>query len=214
MDLALFPGDKYLKRFVNAGSITNGKCIVIGYPKFDIVPVNNKPKLFADDKPVIIYNPHFVPELSSWTRWGVEILEYFFQQKTYNFIFAPHANLFNRTLKPHDFPKKYRHAPHILVDLGSEKSVDMTYTQAADIYLGDVSSQVYEFIRTPRPCIFLNAHAVDWRNQSNSHYLFWQMGPVIDQLPDLWEQLRTNPLPNPYVSIQEKLFNDNFFRDC
>ncbi len=36
------------------------------------------------------------------------------------------------------------------------------------------------------------------------------MGPVIDQLPDLWEQLRTNPLPNPYVAIQEKLFHETF----
>ena len=234
--------------------------MVIGYPKFDVVPVHYKPRLFSDDKPVVIYNPHFVAELSSWARWGTEILEYFLQQKTYNFIFAPHTNLFNRTLKPHDFPKKYCEAKHILVDLGSEKSVDMTYTQAADIYLGDVSSQVYEFIRTPRPCLFLNAHAVDWRKESNTLYLFWQMGPVIDQLPDLWEQLRqpfplstasmasclypahrqsrllgmkgenrispcdppsriesslqrellTNPLPNPYVSIQEKLFNETF----
>ncbi len=236
MDLVFFPGKKYLERFVNVRSDEISKCMVIGYPKFDVVPIHYKPRLFSDDKPVVIYNPHFVPELSSWMRWGVEILEYFLQQKTYNFIFAPHTNLFNRTLKPHDFPKKYCEAKHILVDLGSEKSVDMTYTQAGDIYLGDVSSQVYEFIRTPRPCIFLNAHTVDWRNQSNTLYLFWQMGPVIDQLPDLWEQLRTNPQPfplstasmasclypahrqsrllgmkgNPYVSIQEKLFNETF----
>jgi hypothetical protein len=210
MDLVFFPGKKYVERFVDAGSDEINKCRVIGYPKFDVIPVHYKPRLFTDNKPVVIYNPHFVSELTSWTRWGVEILEYFFQQKTYNFIFAPHTNLFNRTLKPHDFPKKYYHASHLLVDLGSEKSVDMTYTQAADIYLGDVSSQVYEFIRTPRPCFFLNAHATDWRNQSNTLYLFWQMGPVIDQLPDLWEKLRTNSLANPYVSIQEKLFNDTF----
>lgn len=29
----------------------------------------------------------------------------------------------------------------------------MTYTPAADIYLGDVSSQSYEFLLDPRPCL-------------------------------------------------------------
>ena len=39
----------------------------------------------------------------------------------------------------------------------------MAYTQRADIYLGDVSSQVYEFLLNPRPCVFLNPRRFDWR---------------------------------------------------
>jgi hypothetical protein len=209
IDLAFFMGEKYVQRFVTAGSIEAKKCVIIGYPKFDVIPKEYKPQVFADNKPTVIYNPHFA-DTSSWWRWGLEILEYFYNQKQYNFIFAPHTLLFNRILKPKDLPKKYYHASHVVIDLGSEKSVDMTYTQSADVYLGDISSQVYEFIRIPRPCIFLNAHGIDWRNQANTLYLCWGMGPVIDQLPQLWEKLQTYPLPNPYLLIQESLFKKTF----
>ena len=76
---------------------------------------------------------------------------------------------------------------NILVDLGSDASVDMTYTQAADIYLGDISSQVYEFLIHPRPCIFLNAHAANWKN--NPNYLCWDCGPVLSNVYDLESHL-------------------------
>ena len=56
----------------------------------------------------------------------------------------------------------------------------MTYMLAADIYLGDVSSQVYEFLLEPRPCIFLNGHNVPW--QDNPYYSHWTLGQVIDDV--------------------------------
>ena len=40
----------------------------------------------------------------------------------------------------------------------------MTYTKQADIYLGDVSSQVYEFMLKPRPCIFFNPENINYKN--------------------------------------------------
>src|SRR5205085_12091565 len=69
-------------------------------------------------------------------------------------------------------------APGIFMDLGSPAAFDMTYTAMADIYLGDVSSQIYEFLRTPRPCLFLNAHDVAWRGDES--YRHWTFGPVAD----------------------------------
>ena len=56
----------------------------------------------------------------------------------------------------------------------------MTYMLAADIYLGDVSSQVYEFLLEPRPCIFLNGHNVTW--QDNPYYFHWTLGQVVDDV--------------------------------
>ena len=53
----------------------------------------------------------------------------------------------------------------------------MTYMLAADIYLGDVSSQVYEFLLEPRPCIFLNGHNVAWQN--DPYYFHWKLGQVV-----------------------------------
>lgn len=66
----------------------------------------------------------------------------------------------------------------ILIDLGSKRLLDMSYTSGADIYLGDVSSQVYEFLDTPRPCAS-HAHAVAWQEDAN--YLFWTLGEVAGQ---------------------------------
>ncbi len=208
ISLALLPGEKQKNLYIKTGLIPAEKCVVTGYPKFDVIPTDRKANLFSENKPIIVYNPHFEQELSSWERWGLEILEYFFQQNTYNFIFAPHTNLFHRVINQKKFPNKYFHAPHMIIDFGSEKSVDMTYTQAADIYLGDVSSQIYEFIRIPRPCLFLNAHNIPWQNHPN--YLNWHMGHVFDQLPDLWKHLAGDSLSNPYLEIQKKLFQETY----
>ena len=68
----------------------------------------------------------------------------------------------------------------MLIDPGSERSIDMTYTMGADLYLGDVSSQVAEFMIRPRPCLFLNAHEADW--QDNPNYQSWTLGPVTDNI--------------------------------
>src|SRR3546814_12838249 len=67
--------------------------------------------------------------------------------------------------------------PNMHIDLGSVRSIDMSYTMAADIYLGDVSSQLSEFMLKPRPCLFLNPRGKNWNNDAN--YLSWTLGPVI-----------------------------------
>ena len=64
---------------------------------------------------------------------------------------------------------------------GSDRSIDGTYVAASDVYVGDASSQVYEFLAEPRPCVFLNAHGVDWPD--NPHFAHWHLGDVIDR-PD------------------------------
>jgi hypothetical protein len=54
---------------------------------------------------------------------------------------------------PHQMPHAVPYAfelskccPEIEVITGSDASIDMIYLLAADIYLGDVGSQVYEFL--------------------------------------------------------------------
>lgn len=74
----------------------------------------------------------------------------------------------------------YFKVPNIHIDLGSTASTDMAYTLGADIYLGDESSQVYEFLIEPRSCIFLNAHHVQWKN--NPYYYHWNLGQVVDEI--------------------------------
>src|SRR3546814_7435043 len=90
-----------------------------------------------------------------------------------------------------------------MIDLASDRLFDMSYTSGADIYLGDVSSQVYEFLATPRPCLFLNAHQVDWVGDPD--YLFWTLGDVVDDLARLPDALERAPVRHPlYADAQRE----------
>jgi len=188
-------GQKINDLFAQNGPYPNTKFKICGYQKLDFVKkVQKNKKLFNNDKPIVLYIPHFRDNLTSFFKFGLDILEFFYQNKEYNLIFAPHMNLFNATSKrPLDrniIDQKYHDAENILIDFGSSNSVDMTYTYNADIYLGDVSSQVYEFLlQGPKPAIFLNAHNFDWQN--NVHFQNWQLGKVIDNIDHLKEILDT-----------------------
>ncbi len=182
-DFMLLPGQKYVDRLNDQGLLRKDCFAVPGYPKFDVVMGLKRkiPRLFANDNPIVVYNPHFDQSQSSWGPMGLQVLEFFFQHREFNLIFAPHVVLFKRSLRHGAFlPGKYRRTPNIHVDTGSAASIDMTYLLAADIYLGDVSSQVYEFLLEPRPCIFLNGHHVAW--QGNPSYYHWRMGQVVDNI--------------------------------
>ena len=220
-DLVLLAGPKLRDRFLQLGYLKPEQIAVVGYPKFDSVNVSEgrKKRFFPDNKPVVLYNPHPEPRLSSWYDMGLEVLDYFYNSKDYNLIFAPHVMLFKRRIHMtlegmalrlrRDLPEKYRHCPHILIDTGSTASYDMTYTLAADIYLGDVSSQIYEFLVNPRPCIFLNAHNAHWENDPN--YAFWHFGPVVRDIPALDRALRSSAADHAiFRPVQERAIAATF----
>jgi hypothetical protein len=192
-DLILVSGEKIRDRLVCDAGVPPEKIRITGYAKFDIIVPEQKPLFPASDRPTILYNPHPSPHLSSWFKFGAEVLEQFYQSDRYNLIFAPHVMLFARpwtvtidrlsiasVKKP---AARYHEAPHMLMDLGSPACTDMTYTNAADLYLGDVSSQVYEFLNRPRPCLFLDAHDTPW--QGNPNYRHWTTGPVKTDASDI-----------------------------
>lgn len=136
------------------------------------------PRLFDNDRTTVLYNPHFDQTLASWESQGRALIEAIAGNLRYNLIVAPHTRLFENASPTDKAPWLALARPDtVLIDLGSERSSDMTYTRAADIYIGDVSSQIYEFLATPRPCIFINAHAVTWQGDSN--YRMWELGEVV-----------------------------------
>lgn len=180
-DFIIMAGRKIEQRLLQQKALHPGQYKTGIYAKFDIIHKLRKqeqPVLFNNNKPIILYNPHFKRYLSSWHKFGHQILEQFTKQNQYNVIFAPHFRLFHPA-SPQNYAdfKIYENFPHVLIDLGSERSLDMTYTLAADLYLGDVSSQLSEFLTKPRPCVFLNAHHVHWKN--NENYESWALGPVV-----------------------------------
>lgn len=182
-DLVFVPGQKYADRLLEMGLVEKDKLKICGYPKFEAMEklgIKRK-KLFDNDRPVVVYNPHHVRSQSSWSKLGCDILDYFYESKTYNLIFAPHTVLFKRSWsKGEALPGRYKSNDHVLVDTGSRALSDMTYLRASDIYIGDASSQVYEFLETPRPCIFVDTHKTKWQN--DPYYRHWEFGPVVDDI--------------------------------
>ena len=186
---------------------------IAGYPKLDVLANHNTETIFSNKKTTVLYNPHFEPALSSWHSMGLEILEFFFNSKKYNLIFAPHINLFNK-LGADDasqIPQKFFNAENIHIDLGSEKSVNMAYVNEADMYLGDVSSQVFEFIINPRPCVFLNPNKVKFKNDIS--YRFWKCGKVVNRVEKLPKALKKaqKRFQKKHQKIQETITAENFY---
>ena len=108
-----------------------------------------------------------------------------------NLVVAPHVKLFRRRTEAVRDAWRTRSTGNVLLDPGSDRSVDMSYAVAADIYVGDVSSQVYEFLAEPRPCVFLNAHRIDWRDDPS--FAHWHLGDVVDDPADLMAAIRAAP---------------------
>jgi CDP-glycerol glycerophosphotransferase (TagB/SpsB family) len=182
-DLTLLPGQKYVDRLTKLGYLRDGAYAATGWPKFEVVRGlgRGNTRFFDNTNPVVVYNPHFDETVSSWLPMGMEVLDFFLENPDYNLIFAPHVVLFKRSARHKaSLPRKYLGAPNILVDKGSPASADMSYMLAADIYLGDVSSQVYEFLLEPRPCIYLNGHQTAWRDDPN--YFHWTLGQVVSEV--------------------------------
>lgn len=211
-DLIAVSGEKKMKFFKDSTNFATANIKICGYLKFDATKIENKnQKLFKNDNPVILYNPHFQSGLSSFHKDGYKVLDFFIKNNNFNLIFAPHINLFNkkRSLKKGEFDKKYLNVDNILIDFGSIKSVNMYYTLNSDIYLGDVSSQVYEFLIKLRPCIFLNSYNIDWID--NKHYENWHLGKVITEVIDLEKILKSRNLWQKEFVEKQKMAMDYTF---
>lgn len=220
-DFVLASGEKVRDRLLSLGCITKQGHAVIGYPKFDLITQSGvtKPKLFANDNPVILYNPHCNPNLSSWYDWKDDLLDFFVDNPQYNLIVAPHVMLFQRRIHislgggkirwRSDIPIKYLKCSNIRFDLGGTACIDMTYTLAADIYMGDVSSQIYEFMIRARPCIFLNPHNIAW--QDSDDFTHWNYGQVINAIEDMGSCIeQAESSFSHYRPIQEAGFKKTF----
>jgi len=221
-DHVLVSGRKIRERLVREARVDPAKISVVGYPKFDLPPAPRTGVCPGPDerRPVVLYNPHVSPHLSSWYGAGRRVLDWFVEHDEYHLIFAPHVMLFERPFvlsidrlrldRVGRIDERYLRAPNIQIDLGSRASTTMAYTDRADIYLGDASSQVYEFLRRPRPCVFLNTHHFAWANDPS--FAHWRAGPVIDDPADLGTALAQaredhDRLHRP---IQQAMFDDSF----
>lgn len=189
----LMPGSGMAER-AREGGQSDAPVQTIGYVKRDYLrelPGSGAFPCFPEHRPVVVYVPHWMRAKSSWWDAGEQVLQFFARSMRYNLILAPHMRLpkfdpdFEKRVRP------FRSCSNIHVDACSYSLVDQTYTDRADIYLGDGSSQVLEFAERPRPVVFLDLAGIDWR--SDPRFSHWRMGQVIDRVDDLEEALTTAP---------------------
>ena len=205
-DLVMPSGAKTLARLRELGLARETGSAMIGYTKLETSGriADHSADLFDAKKPIVLYNPHKEPKQSSWNKAIEPLLAQFAGQSEFNLIVAPHVKKFRRRSRRLRNRWEARSTPSILIDTGSDRSVDNSYSEVADIYVGDVSSQVYEFTARPRPCVFLNMHGLDWRG--DPEFLFWEMGEVVDHVDDILPAIRRARELHPlYRERQEEL---------
>ncbi|HKR89786.1 MAG TPA: hypothetical protein VJS38_16570 [Phenylobacterium sp.] len=219
-DHVLVSGRKIRDRLIAEAHVAPQSISIVGYPKFDLSATPRLHPLIDDGRPIVLYNPHVSPHLSSWYSIGRQVLDWFVEHEDHHLIFAPHVMLFERPFvltidklrvdRPGRIAERYLRAPNIHIDLGSRASTTMAYTQRADIYLGDASSQVYEFLLRPRPCVFLNPHKLAWQGDPN--FAHWRTGPVIEGAAGLGPALDAarSEHGSRYAPIQRELFDYSF----
>lgn len=219
-DHVLVSGPKIRDRLIAEAHLDPDRITIVGYPKFDLHAPASRHEPAPHGRPVVLYNPHPSPHLSSWYKMGRQILDWFIAHPEYELIFAPHVMLYERPFvltidqlrvdRPGPIEQRFRQAPNIHIDLGSRASTTMEYTNRADIYLGDASSQIYEFLIKPRPCVFVDAHHTPWQGDAN--FAHWTAGPVIGDVAELGTALANarRDQDRLYRPVQERLFNYSF----
>lgn len=209
-DRVLVAGPKTACRMAESG-VAPRRIRLVGYAKAEYLAgmARTLPRPFVNDRPIILYNPHFRAQLSSLPQAG-QIVRAITDETDFNLIVAPHIRTFEGASAAGLERWQSLTVPdRVLIDSGSPRMVDMGHAAVADLYLGDVSSQVYEFLLLkPRPCLFVNAHGVAW--QGDPDYAFWHLGEVVGAdgvVPALGRALST---PHQHEEAQQAAVAETF----
>lgn len=203
-DLIVVPGEKDVERAIKRRHVDPSRVRVGGYVKLDYLRHHARfgARLFDNDQPTIVYNPHFDRARSSIdvARMIVETIR---TDGRYNLVFAPHIRI-AEDMPADDRASWYALAEpgHVIIDLESDRLVDMSYVRMADIYLGDMSSQLYEFLAEPRPVAFINAHDVDW--EDDPRYAGWHLGKVAEGPEYLMQAINSAVAEHPEMVERQR----------
>ncbi|MEZ5682324.1 MAG: hypothetical protein R3E14_13625 [Erythrobacter sp.] len=220
-DLSLVAGPKMKEQLV-ANGVDAERVEVTGYSKFESIDIEARPDFFGNGRPTFVYNPHFDPHLSSWYDVGPDLLRWFASEagQAYNLVFAPHVMLFRKAVhispeykvgrvRP-DIPEEALTASNVLVDVDGPRLFDMSYMLGADGYVGDASSQLYEFLVRPRPVFLLDPNGA-LGSQGEEVLPYLRTGKRVENIAAL-----ASALPNwdangrEYRAVQEQLISHTF----
>jgi len=182
-DLVIVPGERVQEQIQKRiGMLDN--CVMVGYSKIDYFCYHQgKPlQLFKDLKPVILYNPHFEKEISSFFDNGIDLLKSLSKTDKYNIIFMPHP----------DLARKYSRLLNSAVGLPNVvivalPQINLDYMAISNLYITDVSSAVFEWLYFNKPALFFNTKRIDWQN--NRYYFYWTCGQVVEDVSEMLEAI-------------------------
>ncbi len=183
----LVPSEQERKTYLDRG-MPPERIVATGYVKAGFRHRTPARSLFAEGRPILLYTPHWQPHRSSWPAWGRDVVARLAAQDEWNVILAPHQRLIEKSPEVRDVLAEVAHLPHVHCDLDSFAMVDGSYTAAADLYLGDTSSQLIEFLIRPRPAIFLDPRSIEWH--SDPSYAMWWAGEVVTKVDQLMPTIR------------------------
>jgi len=201
--LTLVPADGEKAALVRHG-VDPATIHVTGYVKAGFRQRTPAQALFARARPTILYTPHWQPHRSSWPAWGRGVVAMLAAQDRYNVILAPHQRLVETAPEVRAVLASVADLPHVHCDLDSFAMVDGSYTAAADLYLGDTSSQVVEYLARPRPCIFLNPAGAAWADDPS--YALWRNGQVVDRIDGLMPAIAAAAALQPGFAARQAAF--------
>lgn len=208
-DMALLAGEADRETTIALGLLPSDKVAVVGQVKLSGLKrmgLLAPRRLFDNALPTVLYNPHFHPRRGSWQAFGPQIVERIRDCGHFNLIVAPHVRLFEST-PPAERAQwaALSDGARLIVDPGSERSIDMTYTLAADIYLGEFSSQLYEFLIDPRPAVFIDVLGDGGQDDTNLPTM-WVTGETVRDVEDIVPALlRARQRHAEFVELQRAL---------
>ena len=163
--------------------LTESQVVITGYAKSAFSPSASSTQLFADKRPILLYNPHWQAHRSSWPVWGRQLLHSLIEQDRWNVIFAPHQRIVETDSSVRALIDSLKTLPHIHAGLDGFAMVDGSYTGIADVYLGDTSSQILEFVAKPRPVVLLRPQELSWVEQDSGQYGL--LGECVTRFEDI-----------------------------
>jgi hypothetical protein len=201
--LMLVPSERERATYLERGH-DPARVVATGYVKAAFRHRTHTRLPFRERRPVVLYAPHWQKHRSSWWRWGPRLVERLAEHPGLNLVFAPHQRLAERSPEVRRTAERLRGRANVHCDLDSFATVDGSYTEAADIYLGDTSSQVVEFLARPRPCVFLNPQRVAW--EGSPGYAQWACGEVAETLEDALAAVDRAPALHPRFRAVQAAF--------
>lgn len=215
-DKALLAGEADRDTTLALGLLPPERIAIVGQVKLsglNRMGLLKRSPLFTNGRPTVLYNPHFHPRRGSWQKFGREIIDRVMADGHFNLIVAPHVRLFES--EPEEERARWNALSdndRLIVDTGSERCIDMTYTLAADIYLGEHSSQLYEFLLFPRPCVFFDTIG-DGGIDDTILPTMWQMGETVLTVDQIVPALRRAEQRHPEFADKQRDVTRRAFGD-